>query len=300
MKWVYFSAGGTLVILFVIMSAYIKPNTPNTIDVETSNYVQRVKAPKLPQSLDFASEEVPLSETYVLESLDREMLANCFRHSYTFLLIKRANKFFPIIEPILKKNKIPSDFKYLAVAESNLSNAISPAGAKGFWQFMKSTAKTKGLEVNSEVDERYHLEKATQAACDYLWEAYRKFGSWTLAAASYNMGMSGLGKQRNFQNVDSYYDLKLNAETARYIFRILAFKLIMTSPLDYGFEVDVEDLYSHVPATRRLDVDTTVLDWSVFAQHHGSTYKELKMYNPWLISRKLTNKYQKTYQIRLP
>ena len=179
--------------------------------------------------MDFAGEEVPTFMADVQERLDKEMITNMNYHTNTTLVIKRANKVFPIIEPILKKYGVPDDFKYLAVIESSLVNAVSPAGARGVWQFMPATAKEKGMEVSDEVDERYHLEKSTEAACKYLLSAKEKFGSWTLAAASYNGGMNGIAKKMEEQHVDNYYDLLLTEETSRYVFRILALKEIMTS-----------------------------------------------------------------------
>ena len=190
-----------------------------------NNY--KVYAIDLPEKLDFAGERVPIEDPDVYERLDREFLVNTYWQSNGLLYIKRANKYFPIIEPILKRNNIPDDFKYLALIESGLTNAVSPAGASGFWQFMKSAAKEYGLEVGDQVDERYHLEKATQAACDYLNAAKRSTGSWTMAAAAYNAGVAGMNRQANLQETNNYYDLWLNNETSRYVFRILAVKEIM-------------------------------------------------------------------------
>lgn len=213
--------------------------------------------------------------------------------------MKRANKFFPIIEPILAKNNVPDDFKYLAVIESSLTNATSGAGAKGFWQFMPQTAREKGMEVNDLVDERYHLEKATQAACDYLISAKEKFGSWTLAAASYNGGMSGLQKQIEFQEVTNYYDLLLVEETSRYVFRILALKEIMKNADKYGFSLPKEALYNAIP-TKKIEVDSAITNLATFAKSQGVNYKELKNYNPWLRDRKLDNPDKKKYILEIP
>jgi hypothetical protein len=259
----------------------------------------KIYALPLPKMVDFCGEEVPLNHFDVKEKLDRELLVNTYWQSNTLLNIKRANKYFPVIEPILKKNGVPDDFKYLALIESGFTNVVSPAGAAGFWQIMKSAGKERGLEINSEVDERYHLEKATQAACDYLKEAYEKFGSWTLAAASYNMGMAGLENQLNIQKADNYYDLVLNEETSRYVYRILAVKQILNNPQNYGFNLRPQDLYSPLP-TFTITVDTSISDLAQFAARIGTNYKTVKLFNPWLRKHYLTNKSGKTYEITLP
>jgi membrane-bound lytic murein transglycosylase D len=252
-----------------------------------------------PENIDFAGEEVPLHIPDVHERFDRELVVNKHMHGSTILILKRANKFFPIIEPILAKNNVPDDFKYLCVIESSLTNATSSAGAKGFWQFMPQTAREKGMVVNDYVDERYHLEKATQAACDYLIKAKEKFGSWTLAAASYNGGMSGLQKQIEFQEVANYYDLLLVEETSRYVFRILALKEIMKNTEKYGFLIPKEDLYN-VVSTRKIEVDSSITNLATFAKTQGINYKELKLYNPWLRDKKLDNPEKKKYTLEIP
>ena len=254
---------------------------------------------KIPEKIDFAGEEVPLHISDVKERFDRELVVNENLHGSTILIMKRANKFFPIIEPILAKNNVPDDFKYLAVIESSLTNATSSAGAKGFWQFMPQTAREKGMEVTETVDERYHLEKSTQAACDYLINAKEKFGSWTLAAASYNGGMSGLQKQIEFQEVSNYYDLLLTEETYRYVFRILALKEIMKNAEKYGFLLPKETLYENV-STRKIEIDSAITNLTTFAKSQGVNYKELKIHNPWLRDRKLDNPDKKKYIIELP
>ena len=252
-----------------------------------------------PIEADFAGEKTPLQITDVRERLDRELLINANLDATTALIIKRANRFFPIIEPILLKNNIPDDFKYLAVIESGLMNATSSSGAKGIWQFMPETAKERGMEVNDIVDERYHLEKSTEAACRYLLAAKDKFGSWTMAAASYNGGMAGLGKKIDEQKVTDYYDLALTEETSRYVFRILALKEIMKSPEKYGFTLFPSDLYSRIP-TKRIEVDTTINDLTDFAKAQGINYKILKIHNPWLRDKKLINNSRKKYEIEIP
>ncbi|GGC79226.1 murein transglycosylase [Flavobacterium lutivivi] len=252
-----------------------------------------------PVSIDFAGEQTPLQISDVRERLDRELLINANLHSTTTLIIKRANRVFPVIEPILEKYGVPDDFKYLAVIESGLTNATSSAGARGVWQFMTDTAKEKGMEVNDYVDERYHLEKSTEAACKYLLAAKEKFGSWTLAAASYNGGMNGVNKRVEEQQVSNYYDLALTEETSRYVFRILALKEIMKSPTKYGFNIYQSDLYSTIP-TKKVEVDSTINDLASFAKTQGINYKILKIHNPWLRDKKLLNVSKKKYEIEIP
>ena len=249
--------------------------------------------------MDFAGEEVPTFMADVQERLDKEMITNMNYHTNTTLVIKRANKVFPIIEPILKKYGVPDDFKYLAVIESSLVNAVSPAGARGVWQFMPATAKEKGMEVSDEVDERYHLEKSTEAACKYLLVAKEKFGSWTLAAASYNGGMNGISKKMEEQEVADYYDLLLTEETSRYVFRILALKEIMSKSEKYGFNIPNEALYYNIP-TKKIVIDSSITDLAKFAKTQGVNYKILKIHNTWLRDKKLTVTTGKKYEIEIP
>lgn len=263
--------------------------------LDTSN-----EPPKnFPMQIDFAGEEVPTYMADVYERLDRELVTNTNYHTNTTLVLKRANKVFPVIEPILKKYGVPDDFKYLAVIESSLVNAVSPAGARGVWQFMPATAKEKGLEVTNDVDERYHLEKSTEAACKYLKEAKDKFGSWTLAAAAYNGGMNGVQRQLDLQNVNSYYDVLLNEETSRYVFRILALKEIMSHPVEYGFKLPQEVLYKKVQV-KTIEVDSSVSNLASFAISQGINYKILKIHNPWLRDKNLDNPKSKKYIIEIP
>lgn len=261
--------------------------------------LDKVESFVLPSTIDFAYEKTPLHIVDVRERLDREMVINTNLHSTTTLILKRANRVFPIIEPILAKYGIPDDFKYLAVIESGLVNVVSPAGARGVWQFMPQTAKEKGMEVNDLIDERYHLEKSTEAACKYLLEAKNKFGSWTLAAAAYNGGMGGINKQIENQKVSDYYDLLLTEETSRYVFRILALKEIMKNPIKYGFDIPTEQLY-HPIETKKIEVDSTITDLAVFAKGLGINYKILKLHNPWLRDKKLDNKAKKLYVLEIP
>jgi hypothetical protein len=252
-----------------------------------------------PVEVDFAGEKAPLQIADVKERFDRELLVNANLHSSTLLIIKRANRAFPVIEPILAQYGVPDDFKYLAVIESALTNAVSPSGAKGVWQFMPETAKEKGMEVNDIVDERYHLIKSTEAACKYLLAAKQKFGSWTLAAASYNGGMNGINKKIEEQKVTDYYDLLLTDETSRYVFRILALKEIMKSPEKFGFNISEHELYSLLP-TKTIVVDSTINDLATFAKSQGINYKILKLHNPWMRDKKLSNTSKKRYEIEIP
>lgn len=258
-----------------------------------------IHALPLPDSLFFAGEKVPVNYFDVRESLDRELLVNTYWQSHTLLLLKRGNRYLPEIESKLREYEMPTDLKYIPVIESELTNAVSPSGAVGVWQFLEGTARDYGLEVNWEVDERYHVKKSTEAACKFLKDAYDKFGSWTLAAASYNFGRKAVARQLDRQETDSYYNLVLNEETARYIYRILAVKLIFEHPEKYGFNYSFEDLYHAIP-TREIKVDTTVQDFTNFAAQQGINYKLLKIFNPWLRQKQLTNKRKDTYLIEIP
>ncbi|MUP47135.1 lytic transglycosylase domain-containing protein [Gramella sp. BOM4] len=258
-----------------------------------------IKALPIPEKMEFAGERVPLEDPDVYERMDRELLVNTYWQSNALLLMKRANKYFPIIEPVLKEEGVPADFKYLAVIESGLTQAISPARAIGFWQIMEGTGKEYGLEINDNVDERYHIEKSTRVAADYLKKAKERFGSWTLAAASYNAGQYGIDKQLDRQKVGDYYDLLLGEETGRYVFRILAVKEIMNNPEKYGFNFEESDLYGHIPTTK-VKVDTVVKDFPDFAKKFGINYKVLKVHNPWLRDDHLKNASRKTYYIDIP
>ena len=267
-------------------------------DKNTAEFYQ-IKALKIPDNLEFAGEKVPLGKTEILERIDRELLVNTYWQSNTLLLIKRAHKYFPIIEPILKRNGIPDDFKYLAAIESGLQNVTSPAGAKGFWQIMPQTARELSLEVNENVDERYNVEKSTEVACDYLKKAKNKFGNWTLAAASYNAGMAGVSRKQNEQLVDDYYDLMLSEETKRYLPRIIAVKEILSNPENYGFVFDKEDLYVE-EETKIIKVDTAITNIARFSKNLGTNYNVLKYHNPWLRENNLNNSSRKMYDIKIP
>lgn len=250
-------------------------------------------------SFDFCGEKTPMHIADVQERFDRELTINRNLHASTELIIKRANRYFPVIEPILKKHGVPDDFKYLAVIESRLENAVSPAGARGVWQFMPATAKEYGMEVNTIIDERYHLEKSTEAACKYLLDAKKRFGSWTLAAAAYNGGMAGVSRQQDRQKISNYYDLLLTEETSRYVFRILALKEIMQNPEKYGYSIPTTKLYQPI-ATKAIEVNSSIENLADFALEQGINYKILKIHNPWLRDISLKNNSGKTYYIEIP
>lgn len=258
-----------------------------------------VKPFELPSTLTIAGEPMPLDDLDVAERLDREILVNTYWQSNNLLMLKRSSKWFPLIERILREEGIPDDFKYLALIESGLQNIVSPAGAAGPWQIMKATGKEQGLEIDNEIDERYHMEKATRVACAYLKEAYERLGSWTLAAAAYNMGMSGTARRLEEQKVDSYYHLRLNPETARYVYRIAAVKYIHEHLEDFGYVYHPTAGYS-LPEFDTVPVSGRVENWIDWALAHGTNYKLLRTYNPWIRGTKNTNSTNKTYHILVP
>ena len=287
--------------LFVFSSFSSQTEGDEEVIKQLDNFPQgyKIVTPNIPSELDFCGEPVPIQNFEVYERLEREFIVNTYWHSLTILTIQRANRWFPVIEQILKKNNIPEDFKYLCVTESTLLNVTSPANAVGYWQFLKSSATEYGLEVTSQVDERYHVEKSTEAACKYLQKAYDIYGNWTMAAASYNMGMSGINEQLRRQKTNNYYNLVLGEETSRYVPRILATKIMMQNPKEYGFDIMQDKLY-HTLETYSVNVDSSVNSWADFAKSHGLNYKILKLYNPWLRENYLNNKSGKNYQIKLP
>jgi hypothetical protein len=277
-----------------------KGDKDNPVDVMEDGRLQYKWFPTpVPKSISFAGEKVPLDRWEVKERLDRELLMNYYMHGSTLYILKLSTRVFPTIEKRLKANGLSDDFKYLCVAESSLQNPTSPAGAVGYWQFMKETATRYGLEVNDEIDERYNLEKSTDAACEYLKDAYAKFGNWTAAAASYNCGMGGYNNQSTFQMSSNYYDLLLPEETNRYIFRIIALKHLIGNAAKFGYIVPSDEAYRPVP-TKSLTLTESVPNLAQFAIDHGTNYKMLKILNPWLRDRKLTIKTGKSYTIQLP
>ncbi len=288
---------GCLFISFFFFTFSKKDDDRAYQDYFNSNY--KVFSLNIPKDLNFCGEKVPQSDFTIKEALDREFTVNTYWQSNSIFYLKRANRWFRIIEPILKRYGVPNDLKYICAIESNFSNVISPSNAVGFWQFLEPTAIGYGLEISDEVDERYHVEKSTEAACKYFLEAYAKFKNWTLAAASYNIGMGGLNAQLAKQKVDNYYDLLLNEETSRYVYRVLAIKTLMQAPQKYGFLLRKKDLYAIVP-TFKIKIDTSISDLASFAIAQGYTYKLLKIFNPWLRKNTLTNLSNKVYTIELP
>jgi hypothetical protein len=256
-------------------------------------------APKLPIKLDFAGEAVPLKDIEVRERLDREIIVNSFRHSSTLLLMKRANQWTPTLIKILKEQGVPEDFAYLSMAESDLTQVSSPSNASGFWQFLKPTAIQYGLIVNDEVDQRFDIEKSTYAACKYLQDSYNQLGSWTLAAAGYNMGMSGVGRQAIEQGSNNYYDLYLNTETSRYVFRILALKLIHQNPSNFDYRIEASDLYEPYQY-KEIPVSGSVNSWISFAKDNNISYKELRRHNPWIRTTSMKNSANNTFLVKIP
>jgi hypothetical protein len=289
----------TLLIIAAIF--YLANDTTSAGNSPGEDFPQGYKiiSPEIPSYLEFAGERIPTENFEVYERMDREFLANTYWHSATILTIKRANRWFPVIEPILKKNNIPDDFKYLSVAESNLENVVSPAGATGFWQFMKPAGEKYGLEINSLVDERYDVEKSTEAACKYLKDSYDMFGNWISAAASYNMGQENTTEQCERQKAKNYFNLVLNSETSRFVARIVSLKYILQNPENYGFDIKEEDLYKPL-SYYEVTLDSSVTDFPDYAKSYGINYFILKMYNPWLRDNYLKNNNKKAYTIKLP
>ncbi|MDG1824555.1 MAG: lytic transglycosylase domain-containing protein [Flavobacteriaceae bacterium] len=279
-----------LAIGFFAQCTTVNPSSP----AQTNTQI----IPTQPQSMSFAGESVPLDKHYVMERLDRELLVNNFWHSNSILVLKRAAKYFPFIEPILQENGIPDDFKYLAVIESGLTHVTSPAGAEGFWQFMPQTARDYGLEVNRKIDERLHLTKATESAAAYLTDAYEEFGNWTLAAAAYNAGVQRIKTSMEKQQTNSYYDLFLNEETSRYMYRMLATKLIFESPESYGFVIPKAQTYPF-PKTKLIKVSASTIDWVDFAQSQNMSYADLREMNPWIKGYQLSNRNNTVYEVRV-
>jgi membrane-bound lytic murein transglycosylase D len=272
------------------------PVTEAMTFVEGMNYAMPVP---IPDSANFAGEPVPLDVFYVREQFDRELTVNTYWHSATILGLKRAARWFPVIGPILAKNGIPGDFKYLALIESGLLNVVSPSGATGFWQFLEKTGKEYGLVINREIDERYHVIKATEAACAYLKKSYAKFGNWTLVAASYNAGQGRIDETIEKQLAANYYEMLLSDETSRYIFRILAMKYICENPVKYGFKMEKGDLYDPL-LVKTIKITSTISNLAAFARQQKTSYRMLKELNPWLRSDKLTVRGGETFEIALP
>jgi membrane-bound lytic murein transglycosylase D len=291
---------GWLVLASSNVSSELPPTEAATESVGEGQLPQRVRPVDLNRSFDFAGEALPMDNFDVRERLDQELLRNAYFHRNTLLILKRTTRYFPIIERILAEEGLPDDLKYLAVAESGLDNVTSVAGAQGVWQFMKPTGQGYGLEINKEVDERYHLEKATRAACTYIKDYYEEFGNWHWVAAAYNMGGPNVKKWRNRQNAEEFFDLHINAETMQYLFRIVALKTIMEDPESFGFELDASDFYPPLDQFRTITVENSITDLGAFAEEQGTSYRMLKLYNPWLISGSLPISSGNSYEIKIP
>lgn len=287
-----------MIVITLVMSI-IAIRTANERPVSLEQIVIQSHDIEFCDDIYFADERVPLEMFNIRERYERELLSNTYFHSNTMVLLKRSKRWFPVIEPILQKYGVPEDFKYLCVIESNLSNVVSPAGAAGFWQFMKSTAQEYGLEINKEIDMRYNVELETEAACKYFLKAYERFGSWTLVAAAYNAGSSRVSKFMKEQGVTSYYDMLMAEETERYVFRIIAIKTIFENPEKYGIYVSNSLAYEPYKY-KNVIVKENIDNLAEFAKKHDITYKLLKVFNPWLRSNTLTVKKGKVYEIKIP
>lgn len=294
----FLAAGSFLLIILILQVSYFYISRQETgNDFLNSNY--KISGIAIPKDLNFAGEKVPVDEFAIRENFMEQILKNTYWQSHSLVIHKRARKWFPVIERILKKNKIPDDFKYLAVVESNLTNSISPKGATGFWQIIESTGLGYGLEINENIDERYNVERSTEAACKYFKEAYKKFNNWTLVAASYNLGMGGINSKLKNQDADDYYDLLLNSETGEYLYKVLAVKEILSRPEAYGFKIKKRDL-SGIANTYKVQVDSTIKDISLFAEKYRIKLNVLIIFNPWIRANVLNNPEKKVYVLTLP
>lgn len=300
-KYLLIIAVAALILMIVItfIMSIIAIRTANKRPVSLEQIVVQSNDIEFCDDIYFAGERVPLEMFNIRERYERELLSNTYFHSNTMVLLKRSKRWFPVIEPILQKHGVPEDFKYLCVIESNLSNVVSPAGAAGFWQFMKGTAEEYGLKINKEVDMRYNVELETEAACKYFLKAYERFGSWTLVAAAYNAGSSRVSKFMKEQGVTSYYDMLMAEETERYVFRIIAIKTIFENPEKHGIYVSPK--LSYEPYKYDIvKVDKSIENWAEFAKEHDITYKLLKVFNPWLRSNSLKVNKGEFYEIKIP
>jgi membrane-bound lytic murein transglycosylase D len=288
-----------LVIILLVSSVLYQTSHRDVSLPGTNRQYYKIVSLTLPDTLSFAGEQVPLDIFYVREALDRELSVNTYWHSSTLQLMKRAHRWLPLIDTILMDQGVPLDFRYMPMVESGFQNVVSPARAVGYWQLLKPTAKEYGLVVNSEVDERYHVEKATRAACRYLKKSYQKFGSWTLVVASFNAGQNRIFRFMKQQKASSFYDLLVADETSRYIYRMLALKMIFENPERYGFYIESSEEYPVIP-TKTVTVKGAVESWADFAHTQGISYKLLKYFNPWLRKTSLKNPRHKTYFIKVP
>ena len=282
----------------IILTAFLAISIPTLLNAQAAptNYSTH----DVPSSVTFCGKNIDLTRYDRYERMDRELLAFTYMHSTSIQMIKKANRYFPIVEPILKANGIPDDFKYLMVIESNLNpTARSSAGAAGLWQFMQTTGREYGLEVNKNIDERYHVEKSTEAACKYLKDAYAKYQDWIAVAASYNAGQARISTQFEKQQVDEMLDLYLVEETARYVYRIIAAKIMFSNPSAFGFRLRTKDLYMPIPY-KEVSVNTGILNLAEWAKKQGITYALLKNMNPWLRDNFLQNVSKRTYTLKIP
>jgi membrane-bound lytic murein transglycosylase D len=293
---VVLSTLGGIFFLLIVSSFVSKYDLLNNKPVEPAMVIKSIT---LQESYEFAGEKLPIKDWDIRERLERELYANVFQHSSTIIAIKRSMRYFPLIEKKLAEHGLPADLKYIAVAESMLSNAVSPAGAKGVWQLMKPVSEFYGLEISEEVDERYHVEKATEIACKYLKHLHKRFGNWSMAAAAYNIGETRFKKELDFQRATSYFDMQLNEETSRYVFRLFAIKAVLEDPEYHGYQLTSGDGYAPIEAKKVITVSKPIPDLGLFAQENNISYRKLKWLNPWLISKQLTNPLKKEYQIRL-
>lgn len=290
-----------LVIFSIVLLGFCGNCTAeNQIKMGSENKENGYWAPQIPEKITFCGENIDLNNYYLRERFDRELLSFSYWHSQVFLIIKRANKFFPIIEPILKENGVPEDFKYLALIESNLDQrALSPAKAAGIWQLLPTTAKEYGLIVNDDIDERYNVEKSTKAACEFLKRSYEKTGSWVTAAAAYNTGLARVMKQIEVQKTKNYFEMLFGEETNRYVFRIILAKFVLENPKKLGFFLNKEDLYYPMEA-EIVKVDSSISNLTDFAIEKGINYQLLKDANPWLRTNKIINNERKELFIKIP
>jgi hypothetical protein len=304
MKYLLFSFVGLILGAsgILLLSSSEGPTSPTTKEdlTEISALPQQITSAQMNKTYSFAGEVLPTDDFDVRERLDKELTVNSYYHSSTLMLLKRSKRYFDIIDPILREEGVPSDFKYLAVAESALTNATSPAGAKGFWQFMRTTGRAYDLEINRDIDERFHLEKSTRAACKLLKDYKDRFGTWSLAALAYNGGETRIARNLKAQRAKYFYELNLNSETMRYLFRIVALKEILTQPKRYGYLIDESDYYPSLPVYKTVTVDTTIANLGAFAEANGISYRKLKIYNPWLLDSHLPNASRRTYELKLP
>ncbi len=301
-SWLNWLSFFTLTVgLTLTASAFLDPETSGPDrEINGTGLPQMITSVATDRAFTFAGEQLDMANMDIRERLDRELIVNAYYHSSTLLVLKKSRRYFSIIEPILKEEGVPDDLKYLAVAESALMNGTSSAGAKGVWQFMEATGKSFDLEINSEIDERNHLEKSTRAACAYLRSYYEKFGSWKLAASAYNMGGPRLAREMEVQRASTYEEVNLNSETSRYLFRIVALKTILEDPASFGYQLTAADYYPPFQECYRIEVNEPVPNWGDFAIKYGTDYRTLKVYNPWLKDNKLTNKARKTYTVLVP